>query len=149
MAKPRTDRERQIDEELVDLRRLADLAESLDRPADAVKAIERIGRLRAESVHLKAVRAAHGMSDPVARLRRLSEIATSAASWTAASDLSRAAVEAELEKDRIGLLLRQTEMEDMTLDQLVDIMVEAVEDLPPEHLDRMRAAMARREAATA
>ena len=130
MARPRSERERQIDEEIVALHRIFDLAEAGAKTADAVKAMERIGRLRAELERLKAVRMAGSIADPIKRLRRLGEIAAADGSWVASTNYAKDAARLELEREIAEREADVREMLDQDQESLVLVLLEAATAIP-------------------
>mgnify|MGYP000010443905 FL=1 len=129
MARPVSDRERQIAEELGNLERVAKLAEDLGKPGDAVKAIQRTGVLRAELSRLQAVRKAAAISDPVARLRRLADVAAGDGSWVASKDFQREAARLELEREIAKREADAAELLNQNDEQLWLLMAEIVPQL--------------------
>ncbi len=140
----RSDRERQIGEEIANLERVAALAEDTAKPGDAIKAIQHLGRLRGELARIKAIKLAESSRDPVKRLRSLSKIAANEGSWVASGQLAAEAARIELEARRIDEQRKAAEMDNLSPEDLVQILVQSIDSLPVDAVRMIRSSVERR-----
>jgi len=119
----------QITQEIQDLERIQALAESTGKTGDAVKAVERIGRLREEAGRLRRSNEIEQITDEVEQLRAKAKLATDEGSWIAAEKFSSSAMHLELERRRIELETAQLEFAEMSVDELANNLLELIPEL--------------------
>lgn len=137
MARRRTQREREIDDEIEHLERIRDAAEAAESFTAAVQAEKQVQALRRERHRLQSVRLADGERDPLKRLRRLRRVAQDDGSWVAASTMTKTEAELEARLREAEADKAREELTELSEDELVDEIIGAIPALGRGMVERV------------
>ncbi len=81
------------------------------------------------------------IDDPVAQLRGDAELAKMDGSYVAAINASKAAAQLEMQRAELEQRRRESELSDLTAEELLGMMLDAVARMPADHAAQLRAAL--------
>jgi uncharacterized membrane protein YqiK len=123
----RSDRERELDTEIDAVEQL--IAGKLGDTA-RVSAMRHASALRAERSRIRQVRLAQRENDELVRISLLRTISEREGSWTAASAYQRAEADLRAALAQADAAKAQAEMTDLDADDLLNIIIDALADMP-------------------
>ncbi|MCB9681822.1 MAG: hypothetical protein H6733_10145 [Alphaproteobacteria bacterium] len=131
MAVRRTDREREIDAEIAEYETIKATSKG---DTAKIKALEAISRLRQERERIRSIRLAEGESDEVAKIDRYRRIALREGSYGPAAKLLELANSLRTQLAASEAERAAAEMTDLSVEELVGIIVSAIEEIPLEYV---------------
>lgn len=136
-----TKRKAAIEGHIAAFRMHEDAASAAGDHRGAVAARDKVASQTQDLHRVEHMLATAEIDDPVAQLRGDAELAKMDGSYVAAINASKAAAQLEMQRAELEQRRRESELSDLTAEELLGMMLDAVAKMPADHAAQLRAAL--------
>lgn len=140
-ARKKSDREIELEKLIADVERIGKAAEARRSWTAALGATTRVAALKEELHRHRELTRISGIRDPAKKLRAQHDLALAAGSFVAASRLAEAEARLAAELAASAARKAEVELDGLSIDALVGIIIEAIPHLPIDARDQIADAL--------